>query len=137
VQSVPHVLVVEDNPISQKLLKRQLEKKGFRTSTAANGFEALAVIASNPALAVVFLDVEMPLKDGLETIKELRELETTHGSSKRLPVCGVTGNARPAQIEMAVACGMDKCLVKPYSFNDILDFIRQHARKQPQVTATS
>lgn len=54
----------------------------------------------------------MPQKDGMETIKELREMEATSGYSRsRLPVCGVTGNARDQQIEAAIAAGMDKCLV--------------------------
>jgi signal transduction histidine kinase len=86
-----HVLIVEDNAVAAKLLKRQLEKESYRISLASNGVEALQMIDQfGTELSACFLDVEMPLLNGRETIQRLRAIEAASGQ-RRLPVCAITG----------------------------------------------
>ncbi|KAJ3267399.1 hypothetical protein HK104_005936, partial [Borealophlyctis nickersoniae] len=72
-----HVLIVEDNLINQRVLKRQLELGGFVTSVANNGAEALRAVegAKMDQIDIILMDVEMPIMDGMEATTRIRERE--------------------------------------------------------------
>ncbi|MCZ6799283.1 MAG: response regulator, partial [Nitrospirae bacterium] len=78
-QSRPRVLVVEDNPINQRLALRMLEKLGCRVDIVGNGKEAIDSVTQT-SYQVVFMDCMMPEMDGLEATRHIREAE----SGKRL-----------------------------------------------------
>lgn len=78
------VLIVEDNAINQKVLSRQLKNAGYICTVANNGREGLDVLLeertktpNSSPIAVVLMDVEMPVMGGLEAIRLLREMEKT------------------------------------------------------------
>jgi len=70
---------------------------------------------------------EMPVKDGLQTIREWRQEESSKHSGNRLPFCAITGNALQEQASQALAAGMDKYLAKPYTFDDVKAWINSVA----------
>ncbi|KAF1992524.1 hypothetical protein K402DRAFT_443239 [Aulographum hederae CBS 113979] len=125
-----HALVVEDNMVNQKVLTKQLLNLGFTVSTANNGLEALTQLTDDPhgTLAdlatafVVLLDWEMPVMDGLTCVQKIRERR--FAGRGRLPVIGVTANARPEQIGMALRAGMDDVVSKPFRVPDLVAKIK-------------
>lgn len=104
----PYILVVDDNKITTRLLKRFLEAAGFETNEAGDGVECLELVASRKPNAI-FLDVMMPRLDGIETVKALKaDPETQH-----IPVVIVTALNDTATQSRAVEAGADDFLTKP------------------------
>ena len=109
----PHVLLVEDNAINQRIMYRKLGSKGFNVTTANNGQEAVDAVRKAPkpstgdkgAFDVVLMDQEMPIMDGNTATKEIRKLEAK-GEIERVPILGVTANVRGAQQDEMVSSGM-------------------------------
>ncbi len=105
-----HVLIAEDNPVNQLLLKRLLEKRGHSVKVASNGRLALQAIEKD-AFDLVFMDVQMPVLDGLEAVAALRAREAATGA--RLTVIAVTAHAMTGDRERCLEAGMDGYLTKP------------------------
>jgi PAS domain S-box-containing protein len=105
-----HILVAEDNPVNQLLLKRLLEKRGHSVKIATNGRLALQAIEEDD-FDLVFMDVQMPLLDGLEAVGILRANESATGA--HLTVIAVTAHAMTGDRERCLAAGMDGYLTKP------------------------
>lgn len=104
----PYVLVVDDNKITTKLMRKYLEASGFEAAEAYDGVECLEKVSQRIPDAIV-LDVMMPRMDGYETVKNLRQSEAT----KNVPVVIVTAlNDVPTQIK-AIDTGADDFLSKP------------------------
>ena len=103
-----HVLVAEDNPINQMLLREQLEQLGCHAVVAGDGEEALGYWPQRRFDAVL-TDINMPHIDGYALARRLR------GDGVRVPIIGATANAAPEERERCRAAGMDGCLVKPIS----------------------
>ena len=101
------VLVVEDNPISQLILREQLEHLGCTVVTASNGQEALA-LPDALSFDSVLTDLNMPLVDGYELTRILRE------RGYQQPILGITANAFPDEQRRGMNAGMTSLLVKPY-----------------------
>lgn len=84
----PHILVVDDDPITRLVAKTILAKHGFRVSEAANGALAMEQLGGAAAFALIVLDVEMPVMSGPEVLKHVRG--STSGAS--VPVLFLTGS---------------------------------------------
>ena len=105
------VLVVDDHPINRMLLAKQLASLGHASLVAENGAEALE-LWSRGGIAVVITDCDMPVMDGYELTKRLREAEDAAGLA-RTPVIAWTANALEGESEKCLQGGMDDFLVKP------------------------
>jgi len=113
----PLVLVVDDHPVNQEVLVRQLELLGVEADTAVDGVEALEMWSKKP-YAAVLADIHMPRMDGYELTRRLRDKEhERHGSHTRTPVVAVTANAMKGEEERCLAAGMDAYLVKPVNID--------------------
>lgn len=124
-----HVLVVEDNPLNQRLVAKQLRNQGCTVHTADHGLDALTflsqtnVTSSSPSgkkLDIVLLDIEMPVMDGLTCIRKIREMEQEGSYTRHVPVIAVTANARAEQITEALEAGMDDVVTKPFRIPELL-----------------
>ena len=123
-------LVVEDNLVNQKVLCKQLRNRGFEVEATNHGKEALealerARIATNTGKAfdVCLCDIEMPIMDGIECVKEVRRLEDTGHFPARIPIIGVTANVRSKQVDAALEAGMDGITTKPYRIDELIAHI--------------
>jgi signal transduction histidine kinase/ActR/RegA family two-component response regulator len=104
------VLVVEDNPVNRRLLRRLVESLGFRCQVASDGLEALEAFERGRFDAIL-MDVRMPRMDGLEATRRMRALEATRGP--RTPILAVSANAADEDRAAGLAAGMDDYLAKP------------------------
>lgn len=110
------VLIVEDNLVNQRVLQKQLQNIGFDTEVANHGGEALEVLKTSrfwkgnekdgKELAIILMDLEMPIMDGLTCARTIRELEASGEIVRHVPIIAVTANARLEQIESAIGAGM-------------------------------
>lgn len=104
----PFILVVDDNKITTKLLRRYLEANGFDAKEAYDGIDCLEKLEEQLPDAVV-LDVMMPRMDGYETVKRIKEQEHT----KHIPVVIVTALNDVANQLKSIEAGADDFLSKP------------------------
>ena len=105
----PLVLVVDDNVINRRVAHHQLARLGYRVIEAENGREALTRAAAS-APAAILMDIEMPVMDGYEATRRLRDAE--HGTA-RVPVIALTAHAIAGYRERVMRAGMDDYLTKP------------------------
>jgi len=112
----PLVLVVDDHPVNQEVLVRQLELLGVEADTAVDGVEALEAWSTKP-YAAVLADIHMPRMDGYELTRKLRTIEGERHGGSRTPVVAVTANAMKGEEERCLAAGMDAYLVKPVNID--------------------
>lgn len=108
----PLVLVVDDNKITTKLMRRYLESNGFQAEEAGDGVECLERVAARHPDAII-LDVMMPRMDGFETVRALKSDPDT----ALIPVAIVTALNDSATQTKAVEAGADDFLTKPIDEN--------------------
>lgn len=114
---LPHVLMAEDNPTNQFVLARILQKIGMTFETVGNGGEALSAWEVRHYDAVL-MDIEMPVLDGYETSRVLRQRETD-AARPRTPIIALSADAWPASREKARLAGMDDFLTKPVAIEKL------------------
>jgi PAS domain S-box-containing protein len=112
----PVVLVVDDHPVNQEVMVRQLDLLGVDADTAADGEKALEAWSRN-AYAAVLADVHMPRLDGYALTRHLRAAEGERPGAARTPVIAVTANAMKGEEERCLAAGMDAYLAKPLNID--------------------
>jgi signal transduction histidine kinase/CheY-like chemotaxis protein len=103
------VLVAEDDPGNQKVIEVMLRRVGLTVELVGTGEDAL-VRATQSEWDLVLMDMQMPVMDGLEATRRLRE---RLGGERRLPIVALTANARPEDRDACIAAGMDDFLSKP------------------------
>lgn len=106
------ILVVDDHPINRMLLSGQLHTLGYQVKTAQDGVDALSVLQRVPA-DILLTDVNMPNMDGYLLTETLRE------SGWQRPVIGITANALADEKQRCLSAGMDDCLSKPVTLQEL------------------
>ncbi len=106
------ILVVEDNPINQKVTIGLLQQAGFATELAVDGLEAIQAFRSKP-FDLVVMDCQMPRCDGWAATRAIRKMEIATNSGRRLPIIALTAQALTGDREKCLASGMDDYLTKP------------------------
>ncbi|MBA1221966.1 response regulator [Pseudomonas fulva] len=109
------ILLVEDNPVNQLVAKGMLAKLGCQVELATQGVEALARLEEE-AFDLVLMDCNMPVMDGYEATRRIRE----RGHWPGLPIVALTANAMPEERDRCRAAGMDDYLAKPFRREDLL-----------------
>lgn len=109
-------LVVEDNLINQRLIKILLQEYNIRVVTASNGQEAVD-ICNNKDFDIVFMDIDMPVKDGVMATREIKEHLRSNGHT--MPIIAVTALAMEGDRERLLAEGLDDYLSKPLTRNKL------------------
>ena len=118
------ILVVEDNQINQQIVTEILAKAGVMITTAMHGKEALARLHTSgkePIFDAILMDVQMPVMDGYEATKLIRE----QWDSEQLPIIALTAHAMTDAREQALAVGMNAHVSKPIDNQQLLDTLCQ------------
>lgn len=111
------ILLVEDNPINQRLTLSQLGKLGYRNVTVVeNGAEAVR-ITNQHQFSLIFMDCQMPEMDGFTATRRIRQSEAANGW--RSSIIAITANVMPGDREKCLAAGMDDYLPKPVTLNQL------------------
>jgi len=117
-----HALVVEDNLINQRLIKLLLKEYGLNVVTTSNGDEAVEA-CRNQRFDIIFMDIDMPIKDGILATQEIKAEEGA-SSSGRMPIIALTALAMEGDREYILEKGLDDYLSKPLT-REKLEYILQ------------
>lgn len=155
-QPTYHILLVEDNVVNQRILRKQLKKAGCVVYVANHGVEALEILKTTTCwqgqaetgrrLDIVLMDWEMvrvyashlssltntsfqPVMDGLTCSREIRSLEGSNQITSHVEIIAVTANVRQEQVERAMAAGIDAVMPKPFVVSDLLAKIKQRLKR--------
>jgi signal transduction histidine kinase/ActR/RegA family two-component response regulator len=104
------LLLVEDHPVNMRITLRMLQKAQHDVVVAANGQEAVEQSAAQ-AFDLVLMDVSMPVMDGIEATRRIRERESKHGG--HVPIVALTANATEGDSKRCLDAGMDDFIAKP------------------------
>ena len=115
------ILVVEDNAINQRLLKRMIERLGLKAHFAADGREALGMAVNTP-FDLILMDVSMPGVSGLEATRSIRESEA-HRGGHRSWVVAITAGVSERERKECLDAGMDDFLGKPFTESGLREAI--------------
>ncbi|EWH08990.1 integral membrane sensor hybrid histidine kinase [Catenovulum agarivorans DS-2] len=115
------VLLVEDNEINQLVARAMLEKYQVVVDVAENGQVALDKISDENSFELVFMDIQMPVMDGYQATRGLREKGFAN-----LPIVGLSANALQQDFEAAKKVGMDDYLTKPIDEHKLLGVLSQY-----------
>jgi signal transduction histidine kinase/DNA-binding response OmpR family regulator len=113
------ILIAEDNPINQQVARRILQQFGYQSDVVGNGQEAINVL-STERYDLCFMDVQMPVMDGLEATRQLR---TLLAPEQRPYIAAMTANAMKEDRALCLNAGMDDYISKPVRPGDIRDLI--------------
>jgi two-component system sensor histidine kinase/response regulator len=146
-----HILLAEDNPVNQKLVKLMLTKGGYYVDVASNGKIALNKYTESPDhFDLIFMDIQMPEMDGLEAAREIREFETKNLSERsessvtnkgktekhnrstirsvnHVPIIAMTANAMKGDMEKCLNAGMDDYMTKPIKRDLVFEMVKKWA----------
>ncbi|KAB2808035.1 ATP-binding protein [Phaeocystidibacter luteus] len=110
-------LLVEDNLMNQLVFKKMIERWNPTIETASNGEDAIRMMKEQD-WDIVFLDIQMPIKSGIETIQEWRQFEGENSRSRQA-VVALTADAFEESRKKAIDAGMDDFLTKPVSTDEL------------------
>jgi signal transduction histidine kinase/ligand-binding sensor domain-containing protein/CheY-like chemotaxis protein len=113
------VLIAEDNLVNQKLAERVLSKLGYSPIIVQNGQEAVDAVRSG-GFDLVFMDVQMPVLDGLEATKQIRALP-----GDQPIIVAMTANAMQGDSDICIAAGMDDYISKPIKIEELVMLLRK------------
>jgi PAS domain S-box-containing protein len=119
----PVVLVAEDHPVNQLVIRKLLEQEGLEVDVADDGEQALVQLGRR-VYAAVFMDCQMPVLDGYAATRRLRRRE----QGRRLPVIALTANAMKGDRERCLDAGMDDYLSKPIHPQELERVLAQWVR---------
>ncbi len=117
------ILVVEDNPVNQRVVAIMLKRLGYEVSLAGDGQQALDAFEKSPA-DLVFMDVQMPVMDGFEATRSLR---AKYDGAARPWIIALTANAMHGEREVCLARGMDDYIAKPVRHEQLAAALRHAA----------
>ncbi len=125
------ILIAEDNEINQRVLSGLLEDTGIELTFAENGKEAIAQLHKNPKFDLILMDISMPIMDGYEASKIIRE----YHEYEMIPIIALTANSMDDEIDHAIACGMQGYIGKPLNvkvfYEKLLDILgKDHGQRE-------
>jgi len=120
-----NILLIEDDDFMASLLRRFLEKEGFRIFHARDGKTALA-LAAQATFSLITLDVKLPDLDGFELLKQFRRTPTT----RHIPVIMLTSTAKEEDVVRGFQMGADDYIVKPFSPSQFMARVNRILEKE-------
>jgi signal transduction histidine kinase/CheY-like chemotaxis protein len=120
-----HILLVEDNNINQMVAGEMLKLLGLTFDIAENGQQAVTKIVNSPQYDLILMDIQMPIMDGYEATRTLRQQ-----GHNTLTICGLSANAMKQDYKKAKEAGMDDYIVKPLKQKALEDLIAKYLPKK-------
>ncbi len=123
-----NALVVDDNQVNQKLMLQILENMQMNVELAADGEEALEYYRKLE-FDIVFMDIQMPIMDGVETTEKIVAYEKVQGK-EHTPIIALTGNTGSKNTQKYIDVGMDGFMSKPVDVNIMISYLNQYLATQ-------
>ena len=117
-----HLLVVEDNIVNQEVVSEALNTIGCSFEMANNGQEALTMV-SDGKFDLIFMDCSMPIMDGYQASREIRQRNVKSRDQRDIPIIALTAHAMAEETTRCVEAGMNDHLSKPFKISDLADRI--------------
>jgi len=118
-ESMTHILLVEDNEMNRDMLSRRLERKGFEITIAVDGEEGVAkALSVKPDL--ILMDMSLPKLDGWEATRQVK----ANPETASIPIIALTAHAMAEDREKALAAGCDEYDTKPVELPRLLEKIQ-------------
>jgi signal transduction histidine kinase len=114
------VLVAEDEPTNFKFIENILARTNIRLLWAKNGLETFEMIKSNKDIDIVLMDIRMPIMDGYEATKRIKQI------NKKIPIIAQTAYALEYEKEEILKAGCDDYIAKPFSDTELLTMINRY-----------
>src|SRR5690606_28631028 len=115
------ILVAEDNLVNQKVILRILQRGGYEVDVVANGAEAMNAIVTG-VYDVIFMDVQMPVMDGLQATRTIRSLP---GLTRQPYIIALTAAATEVDRHACLTAGMNDFIAKPAQAKDLFDALER------------
>ena len=120
-----NILLVEDNHVNRLAAKRLLEKVGYSVTTVVNGERAIDALVSKE-FDIVFMDIQMPVMDGIEASKKIRDPKKSKVLNPNVPIIALTAHGEKDYRQTCTAAGMDDYVVKPFQLIDFIEKIQKY-----------
>ncbi len=130
--AAPRILLAEDNDINQIVAREILTKAGFACDIVADGWAAVEAVEQG-RYDLVLMDCEMPVMDGFEATRQIRDRERAR-NLPRLPIVALTANAMTADRQQCLDVGMDAYVCKPIDVRELLETIHKHIQEKQPLT---
>ncbi|MBI9097953.1 MAG: response regulator [Spirochaetaceae bacterium] len=117
------VLIVEDHPVNMKIMRFMLEKKDCEIYEATNGVEAVDLF-QKVLPHLIFMDMQMPVMDGLKAAEEIRRLDNEQKSGKRTTIIALTASVSQEERADSIDAGIDIFLAKPLTYEKLSEIIK-------------
>lgn len=118
------ILLVEDNPMNQRVARYVLKMLGYEVHNAVNGIEAVAMFKKQ-SYDLILMDCHMPVMDGYEATRRIREMESQMATRRQVPIIAVTADVLTSSYELCFEVGMNDFLPKPYEAGDLRRILSQ------------
>jgi CheY-like chemotaxis protein len=114
------VLLVEDHPVTQEVMRQELEFLGYEVTVAGNGAQAVE-LATKLTPDLIVMDILMPQMDGIQAAAELR----SHAGTRGIPILAATAKALMGDKERCLSGGFDAYIAKPFTHRQLGAAIEQ------------
>ncbi|MGA1826361.1 MAG: response regulator [bacterium] len=121
------ILLVEDDLINQQITKKILEKLGYNVILATNGMQAVTLYQNNSLIDLIMMDIQLPVADGIEATRMIREIEGGTGGTYKIPIVAVTGKATKLE---CIEAGCNEYLSKPIKIADLRKIFNTYLKKK-------
>ena len=130
-QRATRVLIAEDEPINQQVVGKLLGMAGYSYEIAENGEKAVELFGKKH-FDVALFDIQMPVMDGIEATRRIREIEKAENREERLPIIAVTARAMLGDKEKILEAQLDDYLAKPYNLDELMAVVVKHTKKKQE-----
>ncbi|MFT4736065.1 MAG: two-component system cell cycle response regulator DivK [Cyclobacteriaceae bacterium] len=117
------IIIAEDSSVIQNLTKRILSIQSYEIVSVKNGQEVLKKLEED-IFDLVLLDINMPVMDGVECAKRIRE--SSNENIKNIPIIAISGNARNYSMDDFKAMGINDYLPKPLDYDQMVEKVHQY-----------
>ena len=118
------ILLVEDNVINAEIASLILTQHGIDTEIAGNGLEGVEMIRREPVYDAVLMDIQMPVMNGYEATREIRNSEGEY--FRKVPVIAMSANAYAEDVQQCLEAGMNDHIAKPFDPDDLIKLLHKY-----------
>lgn len=123
------ILLVEDNPLNQKVVTFNLKKYNYNVTSVMYGREAIDLV-KNRKFDLILMDIMLPEMDGFEVTENIRKYEEDSGATEKVPIIALTANALDNDRDKCYSAGMNEYLSKPFTSDELIGVIDKFYPRQ-------